>query len=215
MTDKPLSHSAVKPAASSAYELQKQLLALIDEKLAAGLHGQNESTPGDGEKEGRDYIGRHICIDLAGKRLAIPLSAVLEAGELQEVHPLPLLPRWLSGITNIRGEIISVVNLGLFLDPQNRSGTREHAFLIVHDDTLKTALSVDRIIGTRSLYRSPAEESGKGAETGSPAPFIAGSACYREEDSELVEIDLFDLDSFLSSQKLLDISDASTQEEAH
>ncbi len=174
-------------------ELQ-QLLGLVNDELTAALRVQYDETLPRKEADEREELGRHICIELADRQLAIPLSAVIESGELNLVRSLPLLQEWLAGITNIRGEIFSVVNLAFFLGFNDASPEAGGFFLIVRDDSLKVAITVDRVVGTRSLYRCPSAEQN-------------GKACYEEQGSEK-EIALFDLNAFLSSQKLRNVATA-------
>lgn len=206
MTDQHVHTSSEPPAAAGAYKLP-ELVRLINDELTAGLRLQSEDKSPVEKDEERVDIGRHICVELAGQPLAISLSAVLEAGELQMVQSLPLLQDWLTGITNIRGEIVSVVNLALFLGRTDTPSAGARPFLIVHDDTLKTAVTVDRIIGTRSLYRPFMEQLEQGGKPVLPDGFFAGKAIYEEGGKEK-EIHLFDLNTFLSSQKLRDVATA-------
>lgn len=175
------------------------LVAHINNEITAALRFEQDDTSGDTGDE-RINIGRHICIELAGKRLAIPLTSILEAGKLQVVQPLPLLPDWLSGITNIRGEIISVVHLGLFLDNTNQSPGDLQSFLVVYDDDITVAVTVNRILGTRSLYRHQTEPL-EIPERIRPADFFGGSAIYLDNEEE-EEVGIFDLKGFLSSGRL-------------
>ena len=188
-------------AAQSELELS-QLLTLINDELTEALHVQQDETLPVRNTPEREDLGRHICIELAGRQLAIPLSAVMEAGELSSVRTLPLLPEWLAGITNIRGEILSVVNLTIFLGFKPLSSAKEGFFLIVRDDTLKVAITVDRVAWTRSLYRClPTEQTKQNGKTDAFPHFSKETACYEEQGSEKI-IPLFDLDTFLSSQKI-------------
>jgi chemotaxis signal transduction protein len=181
------------------------LVAHINNEITAALRFDQDDTSGDTGDE-RINIGRHICIELAGKRLAIPLTSILEAGELQVVQPLPLLPDWLSGITNIRGEIISVVHLGLFLDDTNQSPGDLQSFIVVYDNDITVAITVDRILGTRSLYRYQSEPR-EIPERIRPVDFFGGSAMYLDNEVE-EEVGIFDLKGFLSSDRLHDFTTA-------
>ncbi|MCK5783780.1 MAG: chemotaxis protein CheW [Desulfobacterales bacterium] len=201
MTDQPAEKNS-EIHKTRKYELS-ELLQLINDELAAGLRDQDDEPQTAQENEERRELGRYICIELFGRQLAIPLSSVLEAGELQQVQSLPLLPSWLTGITNIRGEIVSVVNFALFLDHKNQSSSKAQSFLVVHDDTLKIAITVDRVVGTRFLFSSPGTH--QNVDTRSELDFYAGRAFYEEQGRE-IEIDLFDLNAFLSSQKLCDLT---------
>jgi chemotaxis signal transduction protein len=183
-----------------------QLLNLINDELTEALHVQSDDTLSVKKIVEREAIGRHICIELAGRQLAIPLSAVVEAGELHRVRSLPLLPEWLAGITNIRGDILSVVNLAFFLGFTNISPAKEGLFLLVRDDTLKVVITVDRVVGTRPLYRCPSVvQKAQNDEKNVFPQFSKEMACYEEQGSERM-IALFDLNAFLSSQKLRNVA---------
>lgn len=186
-------------------ELQ-ELLGLVNDELTVALRAQPDDTLPVQKSDAREDLGRHICIELAGRQLAIPMAAVIEAGELHSVQSLPLLPEWLTGITNIRGEIISVVNLAFFLGFATTSSGAEGFFLIVRDDRLKVAITVDRVIGTRSLYRCSSTENREQSEDAMKQQhFSAGRACYEEQGREKC-ITLLGLNDFLSSQKLRNVA---------
>ena len=178
-----------------------ELVKLINDELTAGFRDQSYDNLPVEKNEEQEDIGHHICIELAGKQLAIPLSAVLEAGELQIVQSLPLLPDWLTGITNIRGEIVSVVNLGFFLGRNKQSFTRTPSYIVVYNDEIKIAITVDRIIGTRSIYRPKNAKSDRGTNDILRGDYFAERAVYEGNDGEK-EIALFDLNGFLSSDRL-------------
>ncbi len=186
----------------------EQLIANIDDEIRSSQQLQQEDAFDlEGDQERVD-IGRHICIELGAKHLAIPLDAVLEAGEHIPVQPLPLLPDWITGIANIRGEIVSVVNLNLFF---NTKSTQPHLqnddkpYLIVHNDNLKIAVTVDRILATRPLYILIAKKSKKNQKKDMLSQHLSGQAFY-EERIDHKELFIFDLDKFLSSNALFEFT---------
>jgi chemotaxis signal transduction protein len=182
-----------------------ELVARIDYEIAEALRfGQGYNSPVE-ERVEQENLGRHICILLDGKRLAIPLTGILEAGVLSVVQSLPLLPEWHSGITNIRSEIVSVVNLALFLGCKNVSLPEAQPYLVVHDGEIKIAIIIDKILGTRSLFRShPDRSAGIPVEIPMES-YLTGRAFYLEKDREM-DVDIFDLDGFFSSHRLRDFS---------
>ncbi len=173
------------------------LLGRINMELQAGLETETESIlPGVQDTALQD-IGRHVCFALGDELLAIPLSSVLEVGDLQNVQALPLLPAWLSGISNLRGEILSVVDLARFLGWQNGASLKTRPFFVVHDESIKLAITVGRILGTRTLY-----SSGREQEVGNA--FSAGRAIFKDGEGER-EVKLFDLKAFLASETLREL----------
>ncbi len=173
------------------------LAAAINDEITVALQNELHDTGLEEQGKDRENIGSHICITVAGSDLAIPLEAVHEAGELQVVQPLPLLPDWLQGISNLRGEIVSVVNLGRFLASPDAVPGKD--FLVVANETIKLAVTVDKITGTRTLFRRPGDRT---ARTGGlEAEFSAGSAVYDNQGLE-IKIPVFDLEKFLGSGRL-------------
>jgi len=177
-----------------------ELIELIDNELETAAPGQKDIESDQEALAARENIGRHICIALAEKRMAIPLSDVLEVGELKNLQPLPLLPDWLEGITNIRGEIISVVNLGRFLGLRTTEIARGQPYLIVHNDKMKTAVITDKIVGTHMLYRWPDRQSQISSSIDQQLEYSVGQASYWKENLE-IEIELFDIKKLLLSTR--------------
>jgi chemotaxis signal transduction protein len=179
----------------------RDLIQNIDEEILSGLRAGGGNEAFSEEKDLREYIGYYICFTLAGKPLAIPLTSVQEAGQLQVLQKLPLLPDWIPGITIIRGEIVSVVNLERFMGKERKKLAPVQPYLVIYGQDIKIAVTVDGIIGTRSLYRLQTDQSLQDSNVGLPDPLFAGRAAYQERGTER-EISLFDVETFLSSQKL-------------
>lgn len=178
-----------------------EMVKLINDEIETGLRLQQDANPFVAKIDEQESIGSHICFELAEKKLAIPLTSVMEAGRLQVVRSLPLLPDWLVGITNIRGEIVSVINLTIFLNNKDMYHTEEPSYIVVYNDVIKLAIVIDKIVGTRSLFSLPTEKSKKITDEMAVSGYFAGQAAYNEQDA-VKEVTLFDLNSFFSSNRL-------------
>ena len=176
------------------------LLRDIDQEITDTLqeYGDGLNVTSDDKHQ---EIGRHICFDLGEKRLALPLTLVDEVGELENVRPLPFLPDWVHGVTNIRGEIVSVTDLTLFFNiAQKKSGKKNRVAIVIHNGEMKTAIIVDRITATRMLYiRQDAEQEKK--EQTVLSGFLVGPAVYFSNEKEEM-VQLFDGEQLLSSIRI-------------
>ncbi|XCN72376.1 MAG: chemotaxis protein CheW [Candidatus Electrothrix aestuarii] len=177
------------------------LLRNIDQEITETLQ-----VYGDGLKVTADdthqEIGRHICFDLGDKKLALPLSLVDEVGELENVRQLPFLPDWVHGVTNIRGEIVSVTDLPLFFHlTQKKSRKKNRVAIVIHDGEMKTAIIVDRITATRMLYTKHNAEQEKQEQDAVLSRFLTGPAVYFSGEKE-EEVQLFDGEQLLSSIRI-------------
>ena len=190
----------VKGAPSASSLSLQALIGEIDKEISQGLRRQQEEKRVSDLLDELVDIGRHVCFNLAEKQLAMPLSFVQEAGELQVVQPLPFLPSWLEGVTNLRGEIISVVALADLFDLEKPTVLDGQQFIVIGEAGLKTAVTVDSITGTRLLYRKKGAESAGGTDSFN-ADYSAGMALYLEGNIER-DIELIHVDKVLSFIKL-------------
>lgn len=58
---------------------------------------------------------RYLTIGLANEFLCVPISNCREIQEFDVITSVPCTPSWLKGVLNLRGEIISVVDISSFL----------------------------------------------------------------------------------------------------
>jgi purine-binding chemotaxis protein CheW len=178
-----------------------ELLQSIDQEINQALlqHGDGLKDRSDDQKQ---ELGRHICFELGNKNLALPLSLVVEVGELENVRPLPFLPGWVQGVTNIRGEIVSVTNIALFLNIAQKQQRKAHpTFIVIYNGQVKTAIIVDRIAATRMLYHNETIKEDKTTEQGILSNFLTGSAMFYSGEKEEV-VQLVDGEQLLSSIKI-------------
>ena len=76
-------------------------------------------SPGSGKTS--SHPSRYLAFSLGGERYAIPLLSVKEVIALPEITPVPFSAPHFMGIMNLRGQVISVVDLRLKL------GIKAHA----------------------------------------------------------------------------------------
>jgi len=90
---------------------------------------------------------------LAGAKYAMPLGQVIEISRAPRLMPLPNVPDWLLGVTNLRGDIISVVDLHTFLGLPVESRREASRMCVVRAERqeMVTGLMVDRVDGLASL----------------------------------------------------------------
>ncbi len=75
--------------------------------------------------------GRYLVFSLGKDEYSIPLSEVREVIALPEITPVPHSPAHFLGIMNLRGQVISVVDLRLKMGFKKLENTRETAIVIV------------------------------------------------------------------------------------
>ena len=73
---------------------------------------------------------RYICFTLGEENFAIPLLAVREVIGVPDVTPVPQTPAYFLGIMNLRGLVISIMDLRLKLGLKPKGDTEETVMIL-------------------------------------------------------------------------------------
>jgi len=88
---------------------------------------------------------------LAYERYGIESSYIREVYPLKDITPLPGTPPFVLGIMNVRGKILSVIDLRKFFDLPQKGLTDLNRVIIVHDDFMEFGILADAILGVRMI----------------------------------------------------------------
>jgi purine-binding chemotaxis protein CheW len=88
---------------------------------------------------------------LADETYGIESWYVREVYPLKEFTPLPCTPSFVLGIINIRGQILSIIDLKKFFDLPEKGLTDLNKVIIVHNETMAFGILADAIFGVRSI----------------------------------------------------------------
>ena len=129
---------------------------------------------------------QHIVITLAGTPYAVPLTAVQEVENPPPVVPVPFAPDWIAGVVNLRGAVLTLVDLPDLLGLGSWRRGAEAKILVLRGDE-QVAVAVD---GLRGMRRLPEQERShiEGALPGQVARYISGM--YRSDDDLLGILDI-------------------------
>jgi purine-binding chemotaxis protein CheW len=124
------------------------------------------------EPKQKDAAGEFLEIiefRLASETYAIESAFVREVHPLKDLTPLPGTPPFVLGIVNVRGQILSVVDLKRFLDLPHKGLGDMNKMIIVGNDRMEFGILADAILGVRpiplnAIQPSPLTVSGIGAE---------------------------------------------------
>jgi purine-binding chemotaxis protein CheW len=88
---------------------------------------------------------------LAHETYAIEMRWVAETYPLKDLTPLPCTPPFVAGIINVRGRILSVIDIRKFFDLPEKGLTDLNKVIILHDGEMEFGILADEILGTRSI----------------------------------------------------------------
>jgi purine-binding chemotaxis protein CheW len=166
-----------------------QLVATIDQEIEQALGSEAIAALVSAAPARESGEEQYAIFTLAGTEYAVPLGSVLEIGRPPNATPVPNVPDWVLGVANLRGDIISMVDLRAFLGIQRRSFGRDSRILVVqaHQAVVTTGLLVDQLNGIGYLAEDRIGPP-HGPIEDQVTPYLRG--VYEHEERLLVVLDL-------------------------
>ena len=174
----------------------EDLIARIDKETGQATVDVSSDTPSSPEV-GEYGLDQFITFALQNILLALPLSSALEIGHRPMITPLFNLPEWVLGISNIRGEVVSIVDLKTYFKLPPSGSKHGGRLIIVHNRDIKVGILVDRIMGILSLDRMDTDIQESPHRKGEISSFITGVVYSGEK-----LFNILDVDKLLSSPRM-------------
>lgn len=119
-----------------------------------------------------DYIDV-VTFMLAYETYGIPINHVREVYPLKDLTPLPCTPSFVAGIINVRGEVLSVVDLKKFFDLPVQGLTDLNKVIIISDGIMEFGILADAILEVITVAREDIQ-SGLPTLTGVREDYLLG-----------------------------------------
>jgi len=104
------------------------------------------------DAEGRDQECLEVIeFMLAHERYAVEVDYVREVYPLKDVTRVPCVPSFVLGVINVRGQVISVVDVKEFFDLPGKELTDEYRVIIVNNDEMELGIVSDSVLGERKI----------------------------------------------------------------
>ena len=180
----------------------EELISELDGKIGQTLdsnrkEGEEIVKPGDQQSDDHGKYVRFLLDDIF---MAIPLFSALEVGHRPDITPLPNLPDWVLGISNIRGEIVSVLDLKRFFGRSSPGASRGSHLIIIHNQDLKVGIIVDSIMGIISLDGQETDVQPNPYRSGEISSFLSGVVVSGEK-----LLNILDVDRLLAHPRMTDL----------
>ncbi len=174
------------------------------EAALSGLHADLTSEPVEPLRTPDVAVSTaHVVFHLGSRTMAIPLAAVSEIARPPKVTRLPHVPAWVLGIANLRGDIVSMLDLEGFLSGKAGKSTHEQRMLALRPagDEVRTAVLVDSVDGIQAFEDARISRVTRGYDA-AVAPYARG--LYQVEDDLVV---VLDADRLLQSRPMRQFED--------
>ena len=104
----------------------------------------------ENEEAGDDYI-EVVEFVLAYEKYAVETRHVREIYPLEHLTPLPCTPPFVLGIVNVRGEILSVIDLKKFFDLPGKGLTDLNKVIVLKSENMQFGILADAVVGARRI----------------------------------------------------------------
>jgi len=184
--------NTVTDPTSALEELLKRVSSAIDDGVTPEMLLNGSSAPSDrsdDEDETVELGPRHIVFEIGDQQFGLPLTGVLEIDRCGDVTALPRTPNWLRGVTNLRGQILSVTDFRSLMNLTSDRQAMGEKIIVVNSKkyTATTAVVVDRVLGIRNLSGERGPLSGLSDRV---ATFSDGISVTDQATTVLIDPDL-------------------------
>ena len=136
---------------------------------------------------------------LLGQRFVVPLAEVAETMSIPRATRLPGVKNFVSGVGNVRGKLMALIDLALFFGEVSKIGNAKRRILAVEDEKQYFGFIIDESLG---MQHFPSDSFGEtiGEIEDKYRPFVRG--CYRMAGTEWPVVSLTALSEHPELEKL-------------
>lgn len=147
----------------------RQRLDLASERLNRGITPEKErellkaralslARETGGEDANPDCL-EILEFSLASERYGIEIGRVRETMPLKQFTPVPCTPPHVLGLVNVRGRILSVIDIKKFFDLPEKGITDLNKIIILHAEGMEFGILADSVRGVRKIRRADLQPS--------------------------------------------------------
>lgn len=129
---------------------------------------------------------RYLCFNLGKEEFAIPLLDIKEVIGMPDVTPIPQAPTHFVGIMNLRGQVISIMDLRVKLSFKP-SPSDETSVIILDLGNYSLGVIVDRVNSVQVLSKDSVSEKPL-VDNGKSHDYITG--VFRKEDKLVLLLEI-------------------------
>ena len=88
---------------------------------------------------------------LANEKYAIESVYIREVLPLKELAVVPCTPPYILGVINVRGQILSIIDLRVFFELPREAATRATKIIVLSSNEMELGIIADAVTGARSI----------------------------------------------------------------
>lgn len=116
-----------------------------------------QAQAGEDVGDGSLNVRRGVGFEINGVQLVASLEQVSEIVKAEDITPVPLTPNWVLGVSNVRGNVFTIVDLPGFLGFKVKAIRSAINVIVLSAKGFRTAVRVSEVRGLRQLPEEMAE----------------------------------------------------------
>ena len=141
--------------------------------------------------ESQDFTGLMplAVVGLNGEYFGIDLNIVREFTEIQQITPIPCVGQQIAGNINLRGEIITLVDIrGVLNMPIANVGQQASSAAIVSVDDIVAGVKIDEVLDVMYLHPSQLTPMPVAGHSAANEEYLRGTAPYDDKIMSLLDL---------------------------
>jgi purine-binding chemotaxis protein CheW len=137
-----------------------------------------------------DIGEQHLLFSLAEQEFAVRAELVQGVERLGDLTPVPNVAPWVKGVMNLRGSIVSVVDLRLFLDLDQLVYSPQTRLLSLQANDMMICVVVDGVSGMLQIPPTSVVSSNS-RQAGIPqwaVPYVTGTALLEKRIALILDV---------------------------
>lgn len=107
----------------------------------------------------RQRGGKYLTFILANEEYGVEILKVREIIGLMPITPVPRTPVFVKGVVNLRGKVISVIDLRMKFDMPSAEATEETCIIVVDDGQMEIGILVDKVSEVLNIASEDIEDA--------------------------------------------------------
>jgi len=130
-----------------------------------------------------------LIAEISGEKFAlsaINCKTIVKAGRLTRV---PRMPGFMLGVINLRGQIVSVVDLGKLLELDTRGPSPKSRLVVTESEGVRAAFLVEQVLGIEWIEESRIKEP-QSVKTSVKEEYLLGHVSPNEDEGWVTYLDI-------------------------
>ena len=113
--------------------------------------GADQTVQSGGVLEADTLANMYLTFDIGAEEYGVAISDVIEIVGIQRIMPIPDLPPYLKGVTNLRGKVIPLMDIRLRFNMAERAYDDRTVIVVMEVDDAPIGLIVDGVREVREI----------------------------------------------------------------